>query len=299
MSLNAIFLLLLHLLTTAVYAAVMGLRQRTLGIAKAVLWLCLPLVGPAMLLITDGFFLLKRRRHYDYSQLISEDDTELISEYRENADEVLVPIEDVLYISNAATKRKVLLNVLKKDTHQFISHLKTALADDDTETSHYAAAAMVETKGEYDKKIAACLRLEEEEGGAEPVYQLIEVLYEYMSLDILDYVNEQKYAQLLVKKAEKAQREFGELPFDSYQKYASTLFRTDHPGLEKILLAFEKSYPDREQPYQLLLDYYYQQRDQEGIRDTLERLGRSKTLLSREMLELVRFYRNGDEAVEI
>lgn len=294
-----IWLLLLHLVLTALYAVFMVRRYKWLGAAKSVIWLFFPLLGPGFVLLTDLVFLLRRGERYDYSQLISQDDTEIIDEYRRNADEVLVPIEDVLYISNAATKRKVLLNVLKKDTHQFIGQLKAALADDDTETSHYAAAAMVETKGEYDKQVETCLRLTEQKDGPEPYYQLIDVLYSYMSLDILDFVTERKYSELLVENARYAQQKYGILPFETYLKYASTLMRTDYPRLEEVLLEFEQHYPEREQPYRLLLDYYYQLRDQHKLREVIGRLGNSKTLLSREMLELVRFYRNGDEALEI
>src|SRR4030042_1776780 len=54
-----------------------------------------------------------------------------------------VPLEDSLNFSDNKSKRAYLIYILKKD---FISHIKglqKAIKSQDTETSHYAAAALV------------------------------------------------------------------------------------------------------------------------------------------------------------
>lgn len=58
----------------------------------------------------------------------------------------VVSIEEALLVSDFSTRRQVMIDVLKQDAMQYIDVLKTAVTNDDTETSHYAVTAVIEVK---------------------------------------------------------------------------------------------------------------------------------------------------------
>lgn len=289
-----------HLMITAVYTLIVVPKQRQLGVGKAIIALCIPFAGILLLLLTDLSMLFRKKDGFDYSLLLYHDDTEILSEYRKNDDDLLVPVSDALYTANAATKRKVVLNILKKEVGLYVRQLKEALGDDDTETSHYAAAALVEMKGEYDKKVECCLnRIHAQPDIAEHVHVLVSVLSEYISMEILDLISERKYSEILLAQAGSALDRFGSLPFVCYLDYAKTAQRMNSTQQKEILLEFIHLYPDCEEPYTLLMDYCYQNDDRKAIEDVMESLSRADVVLSQKTLELVRFYRNGEEYLEI
>src|SRR4051812_19179699 len=57
-----------------------------------------------------------------------------------------VPIQDALLLNDNQTKRKLLIHSLKENSIQNTSILTNALQNEDTETSHYAATAIMEMK---------------------------------------------------------------------------------------------------------------------------------------------------------
>ena len=58
----------------------------------------------------------------------------------------VVPIEEALLINDYSTRRQVLIDVLKMDAFRYIDALKSAVINEDTETSHYAVTAISEEK---------------------------------------------------------------------------------------------------------------------------------------------------------
>ena len=61
-----------------------------------------------------------------------------------------IPMEDSLEFSDNKTKRAYLIYILKKDFTGHVKSLQKALRSDDSETSHYAAAALMEIRKEFE-----------------------------------------------------------------------------------------------------------------------------------------------------
>ncbi|MBC8062765.1 MAG: hypothetical protein H7Y18_19205 [Clostridiaceae bacterium] len=58
----------------------------------------------------------------------------------------IIPIEDALVLNDEEIKRNIMIDTLKGDAYKYLGFLKKALGDEDTETSHYAATAVMEVK---------------------------------------------------------------------------------------------------------------------------------------------------------
>ena len=61
-----------------------------------------------------------------------------------------IPFQDSLYFSDNKDKRAYLIYILKKDFIKHIKGLQKAIESDDSETSHYAAAALMEIKKHFE-----------------------------------------------------------------------------------------------------------------------------------------------------
>ena len=60
-----------------------------------------------------------------------------------------VPVEESLLFNPAVKRRKLLLNVLSQKASDYVSVLRRAGINDDTEVVHYAVTALVELRNEY------------------------------------------------------------------------------------------------------------------------------------------------------
>lgn len=88
----------------------------------------------------------------------------------------LVPVEESLLLNSAARRRRLLLNVLSLDTSEYVSCLRKAGQNEDTEVVHYAVTGLVELRKDFSG------RLEETKIRMEQNPQDPEALREYIKL---------------------------------------------------------------------------------------------------------------------
>ena len=70
-------------------------------------------------------------------------------------DREIISIQDVLAINSVYEKRSVVMDLFSYDSAQYVKELQIALADPDTEVSHYASAAIVGMKDRLEGKLSA------------------------------------------------------------------------------------------------------------------------------------------------
>lgn len=94
-----------------------------------------------------------RKDQYFFSNYLAEQSSDISIELLKSQNKIerdkelnVVSIEEALIVNDYAVRRHVLIDVLKEDTMQFIDVLKTAVINEDTETSHYAVTAVIEVK---------------------------------------------------------------------------------------------------------------------------------------------------------
>jgi hypothetical protein len=255
------------------------------------------LTGPAGILYYLGEFVLSKifTKEYDvdFSEFAISRNRAESNSLPDTAREMqIVPLEEVLLTSTDEEKRKRLLYELKKDYIGNFKTIKKAFDDKDSETSHYAAAAVSSIRGEYEANLR---RLDTRYSQATNEQKLLltreysDYLLEFMNSSILDEYEMLKYSQLYVglMSAVNDEQFFTEA---DYEKIVDCAILSDNlPRAEKFALKSFGILPSEKSYMNLLKVYYYTNRS-ELFLSTLNELKKSDNSLSNEGLALVRFF---------
>lgn len=208
----------------------------------------------------------------------------------------IIPIEEALVMSDFTTRRKVMLDVLKKDAMQYIDVIKMAVLNDDSETAHFAVAAVMEVK----RKLSLSLQTFSVEFEKDPYHSMIarsyaQVLREYMKSGFLDEKTLKKYKYTYIQVLEQLidNGEGDQITFEEKMKVEMELH--EYANAEKTGLQYLQYFPGIEEPYICLLDYYYTTKSKISMQRVLDELMNSTIQFSNRALTIVRYWSGGQE----
>lgn len=294
MKADIIIILIINVLLTILYLFRCYKNGNSKEYIFALFFLAVPILG--IMIYRIPYFLakiLKRDETFDSNDLISKKANETyISRPKVNKELNIIPFEEALLISSVTEKRGLLLDILKEDMVNNYYVTKTALDDNDSETSHYAAAASMEVSKnlrELIQSVEAEFIIQRENPFIRRTY--MDSLYNYLNIGVLSgrdrKISLDKYIVLM-----------GE----SIMNYESMLTQMDYVYLITFLIETGDLYeaekigtlrleviPD-EEVYKKLLEIYYIQKNQTKFAETLQGLQNSKIVLSAKGLEMVRFW---------
>lgn len=286
--------IIVHLILTIIYGIPTIVIQKQLGLAKVIIIFFVPYIGIFLILICDIFTFIKRKRVHDYSHLLINNEEEGRLLYYESSNSWLAPINDLLTISNKSIRRTAIINILKKDSINYVSQLKLALENEDTETAHYAAAALVELKSKNDNIISENQKVYlENKDNEEICNEFIESLYEYIELDILDEITLINYSNMLIECFKDMEKKEWKIPFKTFNNYCLVLQKINYVDREQEYKKFKENFKSHEEPYLLLLRYYFINKDKNSLEQIIKELKDSNVIFSTRLLQMIRFYNNG------
>jgi hypothetical protein len=206
-----------------------------------------------------------------------------------------VPMKDALLLNDNQTKRKMLLDILKNDTFSHIGILQTALQNDDSETSHYAATAIQEIKSQLLSSIQHMeYQLEKNPDDLKLLTSYAEVIKQYVFTGFLDEGTEKKYnyhySQILERIIEIVPQEK-----ENYiQKINCDLELGELSTAEKYCHSFLEHCSNEEEAYFMSMKLHYSMKNQVRFNQTLQMLRESSVRLSPNGLNKIRFWLQGD-----
>ncbi len=206
----------------------------------------------------------------------------------------IIPIEEALLVSEHQTRRKVMIDVLKQDSLNYLEILRRAVSNEDTETSHYAVSAIMETK----RKLLLSLqelsvKFENQPDDLQVVGAYAEVLRAYMRSGFLDQrtLLKNQYTYLAVLKQYIMLSDQSEW---AYQEKINLEIDLQALGdAEQSAQSYLAQYPDSEEAYLSLIKVYYTMQSHSKLQETLERLRGTSLRLSNHALTVVRFWSEG------
>lgn len=153
------------------------------------LTIMLPVWGGVMTLIAELYTRKNKEGTKEPAQpLIEEVDMSTLFRplFLEEADQVLVPLEEALVLEDPSIRRHLMLELIQEDPKRYISLLKKVRIGDDPEVSHYASTAIMQIQREYELD----LQKKEQTVIAHPidkeeVQPYLEKLKEYIKSDLL------------------------------------------------------------------------------------------------------------------
>lgn len=173
-----------------------------------------------------------------------------------------VPLEDSLNFSDNKSKRAYLIYILKKDFVSHIKGLQKAIKSQDTETSHYAASALMEIKKQFEILLAkTCEKYKHNKDDISAIQEYVNTLKKYLKsglADKVDYYNYlEKYSATL---SELLSRHItNEVYF--LDKINCDIELRDYKSAEDFCKRFFEYFPNSEKPYLALMKFYYLSRD--------------------------------------
>lgn len=202
----------------------------------------------------------------------------------------LVPLEEALLLNDNSVKRKLLLDILKKDITKYPAILKTALGSEDSETSHYAAAGIVEIKRKLLKSVQEWSRKYETKKDEDTLIFYAHALKKYQGCGLLDETSNRKAKEAY----QKVLKELLEFYSHEEEFFIDRINYEIEAGEFELAGLYCKKFMDAhkqgEMPYLMYLKLFYQSRDRNSFDDILKALEASNVSLSRNTWNIIKFW---------
>lgn len=207
----------------------------------------------------------------------------------------LISIEEALVINDVNTRRNLLLNLLKKDATQRMDLLQKAVNNPDTETAHYAASALMEVKRKLlnlQQELANEYELKRKD--LDFLNEYCEAIKLYLQNGALDRVTEHSYkklyAQILTDLIEA-----GNNDWHLYVELIDVLLDLkDYHQAFEVCNVLLKLFPDREEPYVLMIKLFFLQNKRADMQQYMELLVHQKNMvLTMKTASLITFWQKG------
>ena len=242
----------------------------------------------------------KEEKLSSYINNLNEDIALKIVSYHETIDKEkelnVVPIEDALVISDHAARRKVMINVLKEDPLEYIDVIKTAVLNEDAETSHYAVTAVMEVKR---KLSIAMLDLSEafhrNKQDVQTAIRYKDAIKAYMNSGFLDEQTLKKYKYLYIEVLDQLILQNVAEEKIYKERFKAELEMMEYDAAEATCQDYLKKFPDSEDPYLCFMQLFYTTKSRLKLEETLTRLKNSTIDFSNRGLTIVRYWSEGFE----
>lgn len=299
-------LTLYYLVYIAVSAIVLALLKRGSSLGEwLVSWVivsALPVVGWLLPLFWPKRLYLAAGEGLDEYMLQQHEEQKVFhvgiySEVEAEKERNVIPIEEALLVNEHQVRRRVMIDVLKQDTRQYLEILQAAVRNEDTETSHYAVSAIMEVKRKLLLSIQELsVEYENDKEDLTVIKTYAEVLQGFLRSGFLDERTYKKYQytylELLMQWTQLSPQD--EEPFR--EKLETELSLGMVSEAEMTGLRFIERHPSSEDAYLGLLKVYFQMRSSVKLMQALEQLKQSPVKLSNRALTMVRFWSEGAQA---
>lgn len=292
-----ISLLVINLLASLIYFAV-SLKPRGAqeSIYRFIVALLLPVFGLVFFLLTWLFEKITRDTENiieSYEKFIKEEGhIDYVREIDMEKEINIVPIEDSLSLSSFKDRRAFLIDLLKKDYSRHIIALQKAVKNVDSETSHYAGAALMEIKKQFDILLhSANKKFEANKNDISTIMEYIEVIKKYLNSNLPDEVSSREYnvnlsyliEKLLLKKHDDKQLFIDKILID--------LKLGNYDNAKVFIEKFRHFFPNNAEPYMMLLRFFYETNNHKSLLEIIDSLKKVDVKLSARDLDIINYWK--------
>ncbi|MCA1032249.1 hypothetical protein LCL95_14520 [Bacillus timonensis] len=289
-------ILFLYYLLSFIYILVMYVRTPKNTIMRFILLFFCPFIGIFII------YFLEQRNSPKYENLpdwlivkLKELDEKPLNVGDVEKERNVVSIQEAMVINNHKTRRKMLLDLLKRESIQQVDALEIALQNDDSETSHYAASAILETKRKIFNHMQKLERdLQDNPNDIELLTSYADVLEQYIKIEFLDKNTRLKYTHYYSQTLEKLLKVQTKDETLYLKKINCDLSLQEYSKAGYYANQFIERFPTSEHAHLTLMKLYYMMKDYEALKNSMDRLQASSVALSPTGLNLLRFWLRGE-----
>ena len=183
--------------------------------------------------------------------------------------------------------------MLKADVSNNMKSLVKALDNEDSETAHYAASALMDVLQKYSKKLSGLsVKFKENPEDADINREYADTTYEYISSGVLGEIEVKKYAHLYVDLIDNLNKYHPELiDTEQYKNVVECLLKIGRYGdADKWASLSIERQPNIEQSYLNSLNVKYKTEAWDEFKQVLDKMLKSGAQLSDKGIGVVRFW---------
>lgn len=202
-----------------------------------------------------------------------------------------IPVQDSLYFNDNKGKRAYIIYILKKDYVKHIKSLQKAINSDDSETSHYAAAALMEIKKQFEILIQNAS--ESYYMNSDDINLMIEyanVLKKYLKSGIADKVDYYGYLDKYSMVLEKLLSRYHENENYFSEKISTDIELGNFESANEFCRKFFEYFPNNEKPYLVLLKLHYIARNLNSFEKVLGEFKNKEITLTEYASDMIGFW---------
>ncbi|MEE8324593.1 MAG: hypothetical protein V3R31_02960 [Candidatus Humimicrobiaceae bacterium] len=260
---GAYAIFLVHLLISLIYFAFI-LRKNTLqqSIFRFLIVFLLPVLGLLFFVISGIFnrvFKEKQNVEESYQKYIKDQEqVDYIEDIDFKREMNTIPISDSLTMGSQQERRAFLVELLKKDYTRYIKVLQKAVENEDSETSHYAGAALMEIRKQFEIMLRNSNKAyEENKKDTFAIKEYIDAIKKYLNSGLPDNIDKQEFRITLSYLLEKYLEKDHTAKQYYIDKINTDLELENIKEVEDYTKRFCNHFPSEEEPYFMLLKYFY------------------------------------------
>lgn len=264
------------------------------ALCKTIIMLLTPPFGVICFFVNFIISLFDRKSEIDYLELtFSREKKEFAQQTDYETEKEFVPLEEALIISDVNDKRRALLNVLKSDVSNNMKSLSKALDNEDSETAHYAASALMDVLQKYSKKLSGLsVKYKENPEDADVNKEYADTTYEYLSSGVLGEIEVKKYAHLYTELIDNLNKYHPDLlDTEQYKNMVECLLKIGkYDEADKWASLSIERQPNIEQSYLNSLSVKYKTKKWDEFKAVMDNMLKSGAQLSDKGIGIVRFW---------
>lgn len=287
-----------YLLFCPLYAWITACRTESLQKGIFCLVLCLALPGAGPLLLWFCSLCTRRSGSVDYADFYQgsefhPDDLRRLQKPDLRAETDRVPMEEALLVSDLSYRRGMVMHLLdEEDPLICLPALRRALANEDSETSHYASVAIMELRRKLQQQLdeaEARWRQSPRDADAGAAWEAL--LYKAMQTDLFDRDVRRRLMQRHTALSDQLLR--GGHPSEAclHHRIRTELQQGHSTRAQQLCTRYLKEYPHSEQAVRDQLEVCVQTKNGSGLQTFLAGLRDRPVLLTAPTLAWIRAFR--------
>ncbi|AGU84175.1 hypothetical protein [Streptococcus anginosus] len=202
----------------------------------------------------------------------------------------LIPLEEALLLQDKKTARWMLMEMVSRTPDRFIDLLFLARKDKDTEVVHYATTLIAEVSRQYDVRLQNLnKKYHQNPSDFKVLTEYCTILGSYLQKGLvtkrLEKLLRKDYSDLLAKKIRQKEELSDYLSF-----IKNELLLKHYKRAKEYLDLISQKWTQREEIYMLYLQYYYETKQGERIKELIKAIEKDSIYISKENRERLAFW---------
>lgn len=265
-----------------------------------ILGLCFPIGGYIIIL----YIFLDRREvkllevKNDDLDEVNKDVMLFTSDSIEKDSRNIIALEEAMILNSDDVKREQIKSVFETENIENLDFLKVAVRDRDLEVAHYASTALINIESKLELEIQECRkRLKDNPDSVQFLSEYIDSIKRYLDSSLLEEHYIEKYTRIYIENLEKLIKK--EANEKNYIKIIDAFLNIEeYEKAKKYSDEFSSIY-ESEESYMKELKVSYMLRDREDINNVINKIRKSSIDLSRNGIDILRFWNMGDKNYEV